>query len=193
MRHHLPCMRAAVASSRAVAWFALSVAIVLAMCTPGVGQAASQAPTLAVRTALVAADPQTVRISPANAAAKLEGLVALQPDKPTAAEWTLSGADLAAGLVWARVTFQAGAKAGHWEFLQLQMALEPGAKTLDTVVAELTQRLGRGAKPNAQGERIWAVRRRAITVAEGVHVNPIDDSKRKVVLVDVSLVQGEPD
>ena len=185
--------RAAAALCSALVGIALSVSIPLAMCTPSTSVAAADVPALAVRTALIAADPQTVRISPANAPAKLEPIVALQPDKPTAAEWTLSGADRAAGLVWARVTFQAGSKAGRWEFVQLQVALEPRAKTLDTVVTELTKKLGRSAKPNVQGEHIWAVRKRAITVDEGVHVNPIDDSKRNVVLVDVSLVQGGAD
>lgn len=193
MRGNVRGAREAAASCHALVGFVMSFSILLAMCALGSSVAASDVPAIAVRAALVAADPQTVRMSPANAAAKLEGLVALQPDKPTAAEWTLSGAANAAGLVWARVTFQAGAKAGSWEFVKLQIALEPGAKTLDTVVSELTKKLGRGTRPNAQGERVWAVRKRAITVDEGLHVSPIDDSKRKVVLVDVSMVQGEAD
>jgi hypothetical protein len=61
------------------------------------------------------------------------------------------------------------------------------------VVAALTKKLDCSAWSNARGERLWAVRKRAITIEEGIHVNPIDDSKEEDMRVGLLQVQGGPD
>lgn len=178
--------------------FAL-IACLLNALTPAAADPAE--PDLAARLATAISDVGLLKATPTTAPRRFQGVVALKPDAPQEAEWTLSGADRSARVAWARLYFQQGSKAGQWQFLQLQIGLVPdanGQSTLaDSTVRELTRRFGKPKTPvdgKAERLRSWsASRHRAFSIREGTFESPIDASRQPVVLLEVAVEQGEPD
>ena len=174
----------------------LALVLFLAQCA-----AAGARSPLVSRIAAVGADAETYRMTPATVVAKLQPIVPLAADKPTAAEWTFSGAAPTAGVAWARAYFQKGNAPGKWEFLQLRLGLNPpdGDRRAfaDTLAAELTKRLGKVMAPASDERartRSWTLGKdRVVTVEEGMVENPLDDSRAPVVLVEIAIAQGESD
>jgi len=151
------------------------------------------------RTADVATDARVWRLVPATAPALLAALVPIRPDKPTEEEWTLTGASTSTGVAWTRVVFQAGRKPGQWDFLQMQIALAttgsapPSAQAL---AGSLAHRLGKPKAPasgKAEHLNTWTMHGHSVAVREGTFASPIDDSKQRVVLLELAVDQGEAD
>lgn len=152
------------------------------------------------RSADVAADARTWRLTPDSAAAFLAPLVPLRPDKPTEEEWTLTGSSASTGVAWSRVVFQAGRKPGQWQFLQMQIALTATASapppTANALVAALARRLGKPKAPasgKAEHLNTWTAHGHSIAVREGTFASPVDDARQHVVLLDLAVDQGEAD
>lgn len=144
-------------------------------------------------------NPEIFRVTPANVAQVLRGLVELKTDVRTEHQWTFAGASPDAGIRWAEADFQPEqpASSGKWQLLQISLELVPPEGDVDALYEALTTeialRLGRPQEPEPQApssRRAWrvapywevAIREPAAGSARGAE---------RFVTAEVAVLQGE--
>ena len=162
--------------------------IAAAVFLAGLAAAAPSAVAPGPQIATVAADAGLAAMPPAALARRLATLVPLTADKPSEGEWTWSGRNPGAGVIWARSYFQPGTKRGSWSFVQMRLGLAKGSAA--ATAAALTARLGRAKGRAVQN---WSRNGVSVELRDGSFANPMTGLKQPVTLLEIAIPQGEPD